>query len=198
MMKTVLFWNTHYGSWIIYGVKLVSVLHQKSTLFCIMPCISGSCYEDLVICWKMTLGTFIRHQKRISNHTSRMRNKTQRAFSHSKIEAKLNNKEICASTSAVELDAKRTFKKQKTDTSARWKDAKLERENNRMTSLQTIEQKQHIKMVSFYDDEKGRILSSTANEDFFFVFFSRLPEPSQGSNYRFSPLFYITIKLNLN
>jgi hypothetical protein len=103
--------------------------------------------------------------KRISDRTSRMRNKTQQAFSHSKIEAKLNNKEICAATSAVELDAKRTFKKRKTDTCARGKDAKLERDNNCMTSLQTIEQKQHIKMVSFYDDEKGRILSSTANED---------------------------------
>jgi hypothetical protein len=30
-----------------------------------------------------------------------------------------------------------------------------------MTSLEIIEQKQHIKMVSFYDEEKERILSNT-------------------------------------
>ena len=57
--------------------------------------------------------------KRISDRTSRMKNKMQQAISHSKIEAKLNNKEICEATAAVESDSKRSFKKQKSDAVAR-------------------------------------------------------------------------------
>jgi hypothetical protein len=57
-----------------------------------------------------------------------MTNKTQQAFSHLKIKVKLNNKEIHEATSAVELDAKLTFKKQKSDAFARRTDAKIERD----------------------------------------------------------------------
>ncbi len=89
--------------------------------------------------------------KRISDHTSRMKNRMHQAISHSKIEAKLNDKEIREAIAAVKSDAKRTFKKPKSDAVAK---GKLERDYSHMTSLEIIEQKQHIKMVSFYDEEK--------------------------------------------
>lgn len=82
----------------------------------------------------------------------------QKAISHSKKEAKLNNKQIYEATAAVESDAKHTFKKQKSDAVVR---GKLERDHNRITSLEIIKQKQRIKMVYFYDKEKERIISNT-------------------------------------
>jgi hypothetical protein len=57
---------------------------------------------------------------------------------HSKVEAKLNNKDIYKVTSAVESDAKHTFKEQKSDAVAR---CNLERDYSCMTSLEITEQK---------------------------------------------------------
>jgi hypothetical protein len=73
--------------------------------------------------------------KAISDRTSRIKNKQQQAFSHSKIEAKLNNKDIKAVIQQVEVETKRVLKKRPLDSISKSDMAKIERDSNRMDTL---------------------------------------------------------------
>jgi hypothetical protein len=73
--------------------------------------------------------------QKISYRTSRIKNVAQQAFFHSKMEAKVNNKEIVDKTNESQLHSKRTFKKARTGSSERSAQAKLERDSNRIETL---------------------------------------------------------------
>ena len=98
--------------------------------------------------------------KAISDRTSRIKNKQQQAFSHSIIEAKLNNKDIKAIIQQVEEDTKRVFKKRPIDTISKSDMAKIERDSNRMDTLVEVERKEHNKLVSYYEQQKIRLLNN--------------------------------------
>jgi len=98
--------------------------------------------------------------KKISERTSRIKNKVQQAESHSKIEAKINNKEIRAAKSKVKLETKREFKKRRVDSFARGVQAKLERDSSRIETLAAVEEKPYSRIISFYENEKARQLEN--------------------------------------
>jgi hypothetical protein len=96
--------------------------------------------------------------KKISDRTNRIKNKVQQAESHSKIEAKINNKEIRAMASTVKLGSRREFKKRRVDSIARGAETKLERDSSRIETLATIEEKPYSRIISFYENEKTKQL----------------------------------------
>jgi hypothetical protein len=98
--------------------------------------------------------------KAISDRTSRIKNKQQQAFSHSKIEAKLNNKDIKAVIQQVEVETKRVLKKRPLDSISKSDMAKIERDSNRMDTLVEVERKEHNKLVSYYEQQKIRLLNN--------------------------------------
>jgi len=103
--------------------------------------------------------------QKISYRTSRIKNVAQQATSHSKIEAKLNNKEIIDKTKESQLHSKRAYKKARTGSNEQAAQAKIERDNSRIETLVEVERKPHSKIVSFYESEKARLLedNSTSN-----------------------------------
>jgi hypothetical protein len=80
---------------------------------------------------------------RIESRTSRMKNKTQQAFVHSKIEAIQNSQDIAAKLEASQLQAKRQYKKRnpELDSVLRNTKLKIERDNSRLDTLKTVESK---------------------------------------------------------
>jgi len=64
--------------------------------------------------------------KKITDQTSRIKNKMQQARSHSQMEEKLNNREIMARTIESKDESKHLFKKQRVDATARAAQAKVE------------------------------------------------------------------------
>jgi hypothetical protein len=68
--------------------------------------------------------------KKITDQTSRIKNKMQQARSHSQMEAKLNNREIMARTIQSKDESKHLFKKQRVDATARAAQAKVERDTS--------------------------------------------------------------------
>ena len=95
--------------------------------------------------------------KKISDRTSRIKNKVQQAISHSKMEAKLQNKEIIQKTLESRADSMRTFKKRRTDSKV---EAKIERDLARMEKVAEVEAKPHTKQLSFYENEKAKMLDN--------------------------------------
>ena len=77
--------------------------------------------------------------KRITDRTSKIKNLTKQAHSHSKIEAKLNNKEIIEKMKESQLGSKRAFKKPRIDAFQRAGQAKIERDNGRIETLSEVE-----------------------------------------------------------
>jgi len=102
--------------------------------------------------------------KKISDRTSRIKNKHQQALSHSQMESKLQNKEIISKTMESQLDAKRVFKKARVDSSERVAQAKLERDISRIDKLVEVEAKPFRKIISFYENEKASLLNSVVEE----------------------------------
>jgi hypothetical protein len=98
--------------------------------------------------------------KAISNRTSSIKNKQQQAFLHSKIEAKLNNKDIKAIIQQVEVDTKRVLKKQPLNYISKIDMAKIERDSNRMDTLVQEERKEHNKLVTYHEQQKLRLLKN--------------------------------------
>jgi len=96
--------------------------------------------------------------KRITDRTSKIKNITKQAFSHSKIEAKLNNKEIILKTKESQLHSKRAFKKPRIDAFQRAGQAKIERDSSRIETLAEVEQKPYSRLVSFYESEKAKLI----------------------------------------
>ena len=84
----------------------------------------------------------------------------QQAESHSKIEAKINNKEIRTLASKVKLESKREFKKRRVDSFARGVQAKLERDSSQIKTLAAIEEKPYSRIISFYENEKAKQLEN--------------------------------------
>ena len=97
--------------------------------------------------------------KRITDRTSRIKSKMQQALSHSKIEAKQNHIEVRDATMKQKIDSKREFKVRKADAISRGVEAKAERDEKRMTTLVSVEQKQHQKHLTFHEKEKLRLLN---------------------------------------
>ena len=93
--------------------------------------------------------------KKISDRTSRIKNKVQQALSHSKMEAKFQNKENMEKTFESRLDAKRKFKKCRTDSKV---EAKIKRDCARMKKVAEVESKPYNKLLSFYEHEKAKML----------------------------------------
>jgi hypothetical protein len=102
--------------------------------------------------------------KKISDRTSRIKNKHQQALSHSQMESKLQNKEIISKTMESQLDAKRVFKKARVDSSERVAQAKQERDISRIDKLVEVEAKPFRKIISFYENEKASLLNSAVEE----------------------------------
>jgi hypothetical protein len=84
--------------------------------------------EASATCLRMT-DHLHQQSKRERERTSRLKNEVQQAISHSKMEAKLQNKEIIQKTSESRADAMRSFKKRRTDSKV---EAKIERDLARM------------------------------------------------------------------
>jgi hypothetical protein len=79
---------------------------------------------------------------KISYRTDRIKNVSQQAFSHSKIKAKINNKEIIDKTMELQLNSKRAFnKKARTGSIEQAVQAKIERDNSCKETLVEVEQK---------------------------------------------------------
>ncbi len=98
--------------------------------------------------------------KRISDRTSRIKSRTQQAISHSKIEAKQNHVEVRGANMKHKLESKREFKvARKADAISRGVEAKAEREEKRMNTLAAVEQKQHLRHLTFHEKEKLRLLN---------------------------------------
>jgi hypothetical protein len=95
--------------------------------------------------------------KKITDRTSQIKNKVQQAISHSKMEAKLQNKEIIQKTLESRVDSMRTFKKRRTDSKV---EAKIERDLARMEKVAEVEAKPHTKQLSFYENEKAKMLDN--------------------------------------
>ena len=98
--------------------------------------------------------------KKISDRTSKIKNKIQQAESHSKMEAKLNNKEIKAVTNKVKWESKREFKKRRVDGIARGLQAKVERDQSRLETLSVVEEKPYARIISFYENERAKHMDS--------------------------------------
>jgi hypothetical protein len=77
--------------------------------------------------------------KKITDWTSKIKNITQQTLSYSKIEAKLNNKEIIEKTKKSQLGSKRTFKKPRVDAFQRAAQSKIERDGKRIETLADVE-----------------------------------------------------------
>ncbi len=97
--------------------------------------------------------------KKITDQTSRIKNKMQQARSHSQMEAKLNNHEIMARTIESKDESKRLFKKQRVDATARAAQAKVERDTSRVETLASVEERPYTKLVSYYECEKANLLN---------------------------------------
>jgi hypothetical protein len=108
----------------------------------------------------MTWNTCIKRQKKISDRTSKIKNKIQQAESHSEMEAKLNNKEIIAVKNKVKLESKREFKKRRVDGIARGLQAKVERDHSRLETLSAVEEKPYARIISFYENERSKQMES--------------------------------------
>jgi hypothetical protein len=98
--------------------------------------------------------------KKISDRTSKIKNKIQQAESHSKMEAKLNNKEIIAVKNKVKLESKREFKKRRVDGIARGLQAKVERDHSRLETLSAVEEKPYARIISFYENKRSKQMES--------------------------------------
>ena len=101
--------------------------------------------------------------QKISYRTGRIKNAIQQALSHSKMEAKINNKEIIDKTMESQQQSKRVFKKARTGSIERATQAKIERDKSRNETLVEVEQKSYSKLVTFYESEKNRLLDNNGN-----------------------------------
>jgi len=99
--------------------------------------------------------------KKIGDRTNRIKNKDQQARSHSQMEAKLNNSDIISRMQQSQAESKRVFKRRRIDATERAAAAKQERDENRMETLTSVEERPYGRMVSFYDSEKTSLLNNS-------------------------------------
>ena len=101
--------------------------------------------------------------KKNTERTSRIKNKNQQARSHSQMEAKLYNAEIITRTQQSQAESKRVYKRKRVDAVQRAVIAKKERDEHRMETILTVEEKPYSRMISFYESEKANLLNSSSN-----------------------------------
>ena len=101
--------------------------------------------------------------KKITDRTSRIKNKNQQARSHSQMEAKLYNAEIITRTQQSQAESKRVYKRKRVDAVQRAVIAKKERDEHRMETILTVEENPYSRMISFYESEKANLLNSSSN-----------------------------------
>jgi hypothetical protein len=101
--------------------------------------------------------------KKITDQTSRIKNKHQQARSHSQMEAKLNNAEIISRTQHSLAASKRAYKRKRVDAVERAVLAKMERDEQRRETISGVEEKLYSRMVSFYESKKATLLNSSAD-----------------------------------
>jgi hypothetical protein len=106
------------------------------------------------------LGHLHQMSKAISDHTSRIKNKQQQAFSHSKIEVKLDNKDIEAIIKQVQVKTKRVMSKWPYDAISKSDSAETERDVNRLQTLVQVERKEHTKLLTYHEEQKLKMLNN--------------------------------------
>ncbi len=77
------------------------------------------------------------------------------------MEAKLNNSDIISRMQQSQAESKRVFKRRRIDATERAAAAKQERDENRMETLTSVEERPYGRMVSFYDSEKTSLLNNS-------------------------------------
>lgn len=97
---------------------------------------------------------------RIENRVSRMKNKGQQAYMHSKIEVIQNCAEVKDKIEASQVAAKRVIKNRNPEICAltRAKRAKLERDKGRAETLASFEVHNHSKIKKLHDGKKDELL----------------------------------------
>jgi len=96
--------------------------------------------------------------KKIADRTSRIKVKDQQARSHSQMEAKLNNSNIIMQMEKSQAESKRVFKRRRVDAAERAANAKKERDESRLETITSVEEKPYSRMVSLYESEKESLL----------------------------------------
>jgi hypothetical protein len=86
--------------------------------------------------------------------------KMQQTEFHSKIEAKINNKEIRALTSKGKQESKREFKKRQVESFATRVQAMLKKDSSQIKMLAAVKEKPCSRKNSFYEEEKARQLEN--------------------------------------
>ena len=103
---------------------------------------------------------------KITSCVSRMKNKDQQAFVHSKIEAKHNNIEVRERVQDSKQSSKRQFKKRnmELDSTVRALRAKKERDDSRVNTLQFVQRKVHFTLQKRHDIDREEYLQSKEGE----------------------------------
>ena len=103
---------------------------------------------------------------KITSCVSRMKNKDQQAFVHSKIEAKHNNIEVRERVQDSKQSSKRQFKKRnmELDSTVRALRAKKERDDSRVNTLQFVQRKVHFTLQKRHDIDREEYLQSREGE----------------------------------
>jgi len=89
---------------------------------------------------------------------SRIKVKDQQARSHSQMEAKLN---IIMQMEKSQAESKRVFKRRRVDAAERAANAKKERDESRLETITSVEEKPYSRMVSLYESEKESLLRNS-------------------------------------
>ena len=87
---------------------------------------------------------------RIESHVSRMRNKDQQAFIHSKMESIVSNIEVNGKVKQVEKETKRIFKKRNAECCAcfRAKKLKEERDEKRNQTAEVVQKSEYGNLIT--------------------------------------------------
>ncbi len=97
--------------------------------------------------------------KAINDSTCRIKSKVQQAMTHSKLEAKFKNKDIKSAISKSQALGQQTFKKCPSNATSKGI-IKRQRDARCMETLDALEERKHSKILSYYDLEKNRLLST--------------------------------------
>jgi hypothetical protein len=114
----------------------------------------------------------------------------QQVVSHSKIEAKQNHIEVWNATMKQKIDLKQKFKVRKVDAISRGVEVKAERDEKQITTLVSVEEKQHQKHLSFHEKEKLRLLNLSSLLNSFCFFFHSCQSLYKAETINF-PFFYM-------
>jgi len=104
---------------------------------------------------------------KITACVSRMKNKGQQAFVHSKMEAKRSNIEVRERVEKSQEASKRAFKKRnmELDSTVRAVKAKTERDGSRMETMLFVQQKPQLTLQTRHEIEKQQYLQSEEDSE---------------------------------